>query len=336
MLRKYGILAFIAATIPSARMRKTRLILVPVFALLALLGFITPASAEFLSLAKGFSGESIAAEQTVEAGGGTFTCDSTGGAGSWLVKRGSEPARKGPALLVAFKLWDDCVAESSELEPTTATGSECREEFLQPREEATITETISSICSLKVEVDKEICEVKLEPGSNKELKEVSVYNSGLESLNTVLAYNTLRVTTQVNAACEKAGVGIGATSEGKIGGTSENEKVQPGQRLGTFVLGYSPNNVFRRMGEKRTVTVINTAAGTASPRLFFEAQRPSIPFWGITGLRFCETLSYNSRQACPMEVELVRPLATGIVASWVRAVDPAGGQDRVDLFAPPA
>jgi hypothetical protein len=310
-------------------MRKTRLFPACTAVIGALLVFAAPASAEFSALARSSEGEVTDVYQVFEGGGGKFTCENTSNPARWLIENGTEHTEKGPDFVLKLKGWGECIAETTGVK-VSATGSECEQRFVEPREEASITETIVSTCTLKAEILGLTCEVKIEPTSNNELKEVTVYNSGEKSEDMTLSYNVSRVTTTVNRACETGG--IKSTREGKIEGSSEAKQVMPGRRAGTFVLG-ATSITFRRRGERRTVTLINNGANGDTPRLFFEAPAASVPFWLIINKRNCEK-SYTLRQSCSMEVELSRERAASEpgVTCWVRVVDPNGGEDRVSFF----
>lgn len=292
------------------------------------LGAPACADAEFTSLTKSSEGESAAVQLTMEGGGGTITCLATGTPATWVVEKGGVHVEKGPQLVTTLKSGGGCVAESSKFK-TTATFSECKEEFQEPKEESSITVTVLSTCTIKAEVNKVVCEIKIEPTGNKELKEAILFNSGEKNVNTVMQYEVSKVTTHVSPACELAG--IKSTTEGKLTGSSEELQLQPGFKLAVFTVGYSPNNIFKAEKEKRKANVTNGGAVIAAPTVAFES--PNVGYWFITNKTAC-TLNYNVGETCHMEVELGKELMPNGPALWsrVKVVSPGGGGTSVVYY----
>jgi hypothetical protein len=296
----------------------------------ALLALASPASAEFSSLTKSSEGEAIAFRQAIEAGGVTITCLSTSSPGTWTLEKGAEHVEKGPSLVTLIKSWGTCVAEASGISSeATVKGNECKEEYNQPKEETAGMFAFVTTCAFSVETTKkETCEVKFEAGSNKELKDVSLYDSGESDDNLNTAYNVSGVTTTVNKACESAGVK--ATKEGKITGGSEEKQIRPGGTPAVFTVGYSPNNVFLAINEKRKATITNGGTLSGTPTVAFEAPAAFLTWWLSLNQVACE-IAYTGGLACTFEIELIHTRANDTPSGEcsVKVTSPGGQVSRI-------
>lgn len=298
----------------------------------------SPAGAEFSSLTKSSEGEATAILQLIEAGGLTVTCLSTSKPGKWTIENGSEHAEKGSKLITLIKLWGTCVAEAPGIPKLSAKGNECKEELRQPKEELSVSLTFATTCALTAETTKKTtCEVKLEAGSNKELKEVDLYNSGLKNENLNFAYKVSGITTTVNKACEEAEVN--STKTGKITGSAEEEQVMPGGVPAVFTVGFSPNNVFTAEGQRRNATVTNGGTLAGTPTIAFTAPAANLAWWGAFNLSpppatACRR-AYLGGEACTFEIELKHTRANDEPAGQcsVEATPGAGGRpSRITYF----
>jgi hypothetical protein len=293
---------------------------------------IASARAEFLSLTKSSEGEATAMQRLIGAGGLVITCLSTSKPATWTIQNGSEHTEKGPDLVTLIKLWGQCVAEASGIPKLSAKGNECKEELRQPKEELSVLLTFATTCALTMETSKKTtCEVKLEAGSNKELKEVALYNSGEGDKNLNFAYKVSGVTTTVNKACEEAGVN--STKVGTITGSAEEKQIQPGGTPAIFTVAFEPNNVFTTQNEKRKAVVSNTGTTPGTPTIAFTAPAANLTWWQALNLTNCQKV-YLGNQACTFEIELLHTRAVDEPAGvcYVTVTSPGGQVSRITYY----
>jgi hypothetical protein len=277
-----------------------------------LLAFASPAYAEFLSFNSKSSGDA-GGELTFAGGGATVTCIALPSAGpEWSIRNAKgELATTGPELLSKLKKSAECTTEALgvEVHPTT---SECEFAVKQTGTEEKVDGTAIDNCTIKAEFGGAVCEVTAEAASNKELKEVTVDVSGLQSKNMILNYELQGVTTSVKGAgCSFAG--IKATKEGTVEGAVEASEASIQQGGAWFSL-YLPDHpgqpvAFVKNGEKLLVTARwERVPATARPGSALKtAERGGTNNYTISkeNLLTCQSREYNGTQPeCRMEAEL--------------------------------
>lgn len=306
-----------------------------VIAVTATLLVTASASGEFSSSGgKSTTGETKDQDIALEAGGATFQCFNEGSTSSptqWLIEHEKKPGTSGPDLVLKVKSWGLCDALATELK-SEASASSCELELKQPKEETSVSASLLSLCLFKAETQKkETCEVKLEAGSNKELKSTLLAFEGEENENLELEYELLNVTASVNKACENVGIKPGK-EKSKLTGFATEQGVKPAEPQPTFRVSYLGHPFVPSMGETRSFIVSNFGAAGATP-----TSLTVVPFannvWGITNEAACRTLMYGASQACDITVEKMRDYVfpeqtVGIVT---RVVSPNGGRSEAGM-----
>jgi len=279
------------------------------------------ASAEFASHNKKTEGGSRYSVLKLEAGGATVQClgqESTS-APTWKIKNEKgEAAESGPKLSLKTKTWGECGVEAKgikESSEATVSSDECELEVQQPHEEETTAATFSGACTAKIEVSKEVCEVKIEP---KELKSVTVDDSGVESENMIVNLALKNVVTSTKGAgCEHDS--IKSTKEGLMEGEIEVTDASikaPG----------APFSVYLQSGP----IVTNGQTATIAVKWLFPAREPATPlgalqaretpleatpYFTIGGETWptCQNKEYNITQPeCKMKVKMERTPPRGL------------------------
>ncbi len=287
----------------------------------ALLAFASPAYAEFLS----FNSKSSGAESgglTFVGGGADVACIALGStAPEWIIRNSKgELATTGPELLSKLKKSAECSTEFSGVE-IPVTSSECEFAVKQTGTEEKINGTLVDNCTLKGEFGGAVCEVTAEAALNKELKEMTVDVSGLQSKNMILNFKLKDVTTSVKGAgCTFAG--IKATKEATIEGAAgaSEASIKAANAPFSVYLPPLPEPLrFLTNGQQQLVTVRWERAGmeSATPGGSLTA-----PERGGTGnfslanqtLLFCQNKEYDAVQPeCRMTGELKKRPPEGTV-----------------------
>lgn len=285
-----------------------------------LLAFASPAYAEFLSFNSKSSGTASDGAFTLTGGGATITCSALSStAPLWSIENTKgELATTGPDFLASFPKLTECATEVAGTEiPVTTT--ECEFAVKQTKEEEKIDGALIKTCALKGEVSKAPCEITLEASTNKELKEMTVNYSGLESKNMILGFHVKNLTTLVHGAgCESAG--IKATKEAAFEGSVEVPEASikgPGAPFSIYLVSGQVATLKR--SEERLISVrwelaVREAATPGEALQFSEdpASGGNFTFSRET-FPFCKAKVYNTTQPeCRMWVRLEKlPPANG-------------------------
>ncbi len=186
----------------------------------------TPAFAAFQSYKDGTRGSGEIVELTLEAGGGTVSCqastESQGTAG-WTIENEGKPVTKGPDIAISPEKFGECDAKSGELKEVKAEVKGCEVETKDPGEETRATGKLLTNCIVKVGP----CEIIAPASENKELTGTYVYSSGEKEENLILQPSISGVTTTTKGTCP----GIKSSKEGKMSGVTQLLQISPVARV---------------------------------------------------------------------------------------------------------
>jgi hypothetical protein len=305
---------------------------------LAIVGLFTVAPsayAEFLTYNSKSTGSTAYSELNITDGLPAVHCLALGSsAPTWQIRNSAgEAANSGPRLLLKIKTVGECTVEVfKSLVEAKISSNECEVGVIQTKEEEKVNGWDDSTCTLKVEIKKEVCEVSIEPSSNKELKEVLVDRSGLESKDMLMHLNMKGVTTTVKGAgC--ATNGITATKEATLEGWSEVLEasiIGPGAPFSVYLLETNPFvSVKGRAKAFVTVRWENNPLEATPGEALKSTEEFGTGNWTISKetLVFCKAKTYNTTQPeCRMLVELAKEPPAGkvyaitISATWASRV----------------
>jgi hypothetical protein len=182
-----------------------RLILGLMIAVGALAASAAPAFAEFESQSEASSGKGQVIQAKFVGGGAGVMCqayEESSGPAKWTTPNGGRPATK---LHIEVEKWGKCTGTFAGIKEVVKV-SGCAMELKQAGTSSQGLASVLKTCT----ITSSICEIKIEPEANKELKEVELTDSGASSENLALEPAVSGITTTVSGAlCP-----IKATKEG--------------------------------------------------------------------------------------------------------------------------
>lgn len=305
-------------------MNRSRAVVGMLTAAIAILGLASPAGAQFSSVTgKATEGESDALGFSVKTGSAHIGCVTTSTTNKWAIENEKEKLTKGPILALKISTWGECGIESKS-KSTKATLSECELQVTETKEEVAASFSVGTTCTLKAENEKkEMCEDKIEPGSNKGLKSVNLSEAGSSSENTVLEFGVTGVSLTAGKACES--LGLLSTKEGEITGGAEMLQVRPQLNAPTFLAIRTGAIQVNNATEKRKVTISNTGALALVQSLAALSNEPAR--WLVFNFNTCKTHEYESLEGCIVEPEKQNNQIQGLVTNLtILVISPNNGR----------
>lgn len=266
----------------------------------ALLLYAAPAFAEFEGSKSGGSGE--VTDATLEAGGGTVTCQAFEEGSSkakWVIKNGTTEAEKGADLLVKVEKWGKCTAESSGIK-SEANFSECEMELVQTSTSGKVLVNLPKSCTIKAS----LCEIFIEPG--KELKMALAADSGSENKNLLDLPEVSGVTTVTKGLCP----GIKSGKEGKLLGMAEMKLVH--YAMPVFEVAVL-RQLYNGLNTTGVLKILNTTNAQQTVAEVSEIERPTGRWLKPTFLeRTGCARAYAAMTECSMNIEFANAGAGGL------------------------
>jgi hypothetical protein len=198
----------------------------------AFTAFVAPGFAEFESKNSEPKGKGEIAEATFDDGGTVIACQTPEEGISkvgWTVENEeSKEQKKGVDLRMDIEKWGNCKYVAASSASGEAKLSGCEMELKQTATESKIPVRITSTCTITVGT----CEIKIAPGSNKELKTMQIGETGESSENTAIFPVLANIVTEVNKEC--APYGIQASKTVALDGDGELDDVHSAAPLISF------------------------------------------------------------------------------------------------------
>lgn len=204
------------------------------------------------------------------------------------------------------------MAEAKGIKEAKVSSGECKIETKESGEEEKVPLAIISACGVKIETGKEICEVKLEPSENKELKEMTMVHSGIKNENMILNFAETNLATAVTGTgC--AGDGISSSKTGELEGAAELLGLASAQVDPLFSIGRNGPAIMAN-GDSRTITVLYNGTVLATPngalmgveRPFFPKPNNYFKDPASKTLLECNGMMFSSTETCVMKLDVVR------------------------------